>query len=72
MVQLLLTTKLYFPPARANLDPRRRLVEQLNASDLLFPLAKLRARGQVAELRADDLRFTCKEANTERSGCRCR
>ena len=31
-------------------------------SDPPLPLARLRARGQLAELRADDLRFTAEEA----------
>jgi len=31
MTQLLLTTKLYFPPPRSNLVPRRRLVERLES-----------------------------------------
>src|SRR5215216_3284794 len=31
--------------------------------DPLLPLARLRGRGQLAEIRADDLRFTAEEAN---------
>ncbi len=42
MTQLLLTTKLYFPPARANLVARPRLVEQLNAG-LKKPLTLISA-----------------------------
>src|SRR5512135_1757499 len=42
MSQLLLSTKLFFPPARPNLVPRPRLIEQLNAG-LRKPLTLISA-----------------------------
>jgi LuxR family maltose regulon positive regulatory protein len=44
-----------------HLPPRMHLV-LLTRSDPFLPLARLRARGQLLELRADDMRFTAKEA----------
>jgi LuxR family maltose regulon positive regulatory protein len=44
-----------------HLPPRLHLVIS-SRSDPSLPLARLRARGQLAELRADDLRFTQKES----------
>ena len=46
-----------------NLPPRLRVVVSSRADPPLpLPLARLRARGQLAELRAADLRFTAEEA----------
>jgi LuxR family maltose regulon positive regulatory protein len=44
-----------------HLPPAMHLV-LVTRADPPFPLARLRARGQLAEIRADDLRFTAQEA----------
>jgi LuxR family maltose regulon positive regulatory protein len=45
-----------------NLPPGLRVVVSSRADPPLLPLARLRARGQLAELRAADLQFTVAEA----------
>lgn len=45
-----------------HLPPQLRLVLLTRADPTGLPLARLRARGQLAEVRADDLRFTADEA----------
>src|SRR5918997_886832 len=67
----ILATKLYIPPHQPRAVLRPRLVEHLpprmhlviaTREDPQLPLARLRARGQLGELRAADLRFTPSEA----------
>ena len=50
-----------------HLPPRLRLVVATR-SDPPLPLARLRARGQLAEVRAADLRFTEQEAEAYFAG----